>query len=218
MSSVSLDRSSKLRLNTVISRTIEPLSLPRQRKIPRRFNDGDEQHAHGSAEELYRAQYIAAIDSTVANIDTYVTSTDITAYQQLTDILTTGKVDDAVISQYPELTASLQLELDFYCRQYEHTSVDSVRTVLCDMVPDVRKLFPQVSVLLRPASSIACEFVYRRTIVQCVAADENVAAKHDDTTAPEPRHGLSRASYPVGCLLPEWHRDRIHQRLSRNTP
>ena len=33
---------------------IEPLSLPRQRKIPRRFNDGDEQP--GSAEELYRAQ------------------------------------------------------------------------------------------------------------------------------------------------------------------
>ncbi len=141
---------------------IEPLSLPRQRKIPRRFNDGDEQHAHGSAEELYRAQYIAAIDSAVANIDTYFTSTDITAYQQLSDILTTGKVDDAVISQYPELTASLQLELDFYCRQYEHTSVDSVRTVFCDMVPEVRKLFPQVSVLLRlllvsPASSCTAE-------------------------------------------------------------
>ena len=32
---------------------IEPLSLPRQRKIPRRFNDGDEQHAPGSAEEPY---------------------------------------------------------------------------------------------------------------------------------------------------------------------
>ena len=141
---------------------IEPLSLPRQRKIPRRFNDGDEQHAPGSAEELYRAQYIAAIDSAVTNIDTHFTSTDITVYQQLADMLTTGKANDAVISQYPELTASLQLELDFYCRQYEHTSVDRVRAVFCDMVPEVRKLFPQVSVLLRlllvsPASSCTVE-------------------------------------------------------------
>ena len=141
---------------------IEPLSLPRQRKIPRCFNDGDEQHAHGSAEELHCAQYIAAIDSAVVNIDTYFTSMDITAHQQLSDMLTTGKVDDAVISQYPELTASLQLELDFYSQQYEHTSVDSVRTVFCDMVPEVRKLFPQVSVLLRlllvsPASSCTAE-------------------------------------------------------------
>ena len=98
----------------------------------------------------------------MTNIDTYFTSTDITAYQQLADMLTTGKANDAVISQYPELTASLQLELDFYCRQYEHTSVDRVRTVFCDMVPKVRKLFPQVSVLLRlllvsPASSCTAE-------------------------------------------------------------
>ena len=141
---------------------IEPLSLPRQREIPRRHDDGDEPHTHTSAEQYFRVQFLAAVDSVLANIDAFFTSTDLTSYKQLSDMLTSGVVDEDVVSRYPELSESLQQELTFFCRQYEHSSVDKVRLTFRDMVPEVRKLFPQVSTLLRlllvsPASSCSAE-------------------------------------------------------------
>ena len=141
---------------------IEPLTLPRQRKIPRRYDDGDEPHTHTSAEQFFRVQFLAAVDSILANIDAFFTSTDLTSYKVLSDMLTSGVVDEDVVSRYPELSESLRQELTFFCRQYEHSSVDKVRLSFRDMVPEVRKICPQVSTLLRlllvsPASSCSAE-------------------------------------------------------------
>ena len=77
-------------------------------------------------------------------------------------MLTTGVVDDAIVAQYPELSPSLQHELTFFCRQYDHASVAGVRITFRDMVPEVRALFPQVATLLRllllsPASACTAE-------------------------------------------------------------
>ena len=112
-------------------------------------------------------QFLAAVDGVLANIDTFFTSTDLTSYKQLSDVLTSGVVDEDVVSRYPELSESLRQELSFFCRQYEHSSVDKVRLTFRDMVPEVRKLFPHVSTLLRlflvsPTSSCSAERSLRR--------------------------------------------------------
>ena len=60
---------------------IEPLSLPRQRKIPRRYDDADEPHTHTSAEQFFRVQFLAVVDSVLANIDAFFISTDLTSYK-----------------------------------------------------------------------------------------------------------------------------------------
>ena len=143
---------------------LDALSIPRKRKIPRRLDDGDgAAHAHTMVDDFYRVQYVSALDSAVANLVTYFCSTDIAGYQQLAAMLTTGVVDDAIVAQYPELSPSLQHELTFFCRQYDHASVDGVRITFRDMVPEVRALFPQVATLLRlllllsPASACTAE-------------------------------------------------------------
>ena len=113
-------------------------------------------------EQYFRVQFLAAVDSVLANIDAFFTSMDFTSYKQLSDMLTSGVVDEDVVSRYPELSESLRQELTFFCRQYEHSSVDKVRLTFRDMVPELRKLFSQVSTLLRlllvsPANSCSAE-------------------------------------------------------------
>ncbi len=78
---------------------------------------------------------------------------------------------------------------------------------------------PSVRQLKRCLTSVTTFSVLDIAYISTITTwDENVAAKHDEATAPEPHHGLSCASYRVGWLLPERHRDGVHQRLIRNAP
>jgi hypothetical protein len=44
-------------------------TLPRVRRVPRRFDEGSRGHVHGSPEDYYRQQYLSLIDAAVGAID-----------------------------------------------------------------------------------------------------------------------------------------------------
>lgn len=141
---------------------LEPLVLPRRRKVPRKFGGGDVAAPVDSAEDMYRHEFFRVIDKAVINIDKYFTSTDLSSYSDLTTMLGNAVYNDVVVQKYPELSQDLKHELPFFRRQFQFNSVSEVHTIFKDMSPDVRKMFPCVERLLRlclisPASSCTAE-------------------------------------------------------------
>ncbi|XP_033639835.1 uncharacterized protein LOC117300216 [Asterias rubens] len=142
---------------------LEPVTLPRKRKLPKRHDDGaTQEYTANSAEELYRVDFFKVIDSAISNLKDYFTSTDLILYKDLSDVLLTGSVQPHTIRKYPELTDSLQQQLAFFRNQFSGSSVEDYRKIFLAMVPEVRRMFPQVEQLLRlllisPASSCVAE-------------------------------------------------------------
>ncbi|XP_068239780.1 zinc finger MYM-type protein 1-like [Palaemon carinicauda] len=114
------------------------------------------------SEEFYRVEFFSVIDAAVLNIKEYFTSTDLTEYQDLSSVLLTGTHKPEIITKYPELNESLNQQLDFFHNQFKGSTVEDYRKIFADMVPEVRRMFPQVEALLRlllvsPASSCTAE-------------------------------------------------------------
>ena len=143
----------------LIQCNLEPVTLPRKRKLPKRHDDGaTQEYTANSAEELCRVDFFKVIDSAISNLKDYFTSTDLILYKDLSDVLLTGSVQPHTIRKYPELTDSLQQQLAFFRNQFSGSSVEDYRKIFLAMVPEVRRMFPQVEQLLRlllisPASS-----------------------------------------------------------------
>ena len=141
---------------------LDPVTLPRKRKLPVRLDEGTHEYTPSSAEEVYRVEYFKVIDSALENLKEYFTSTDLLAYSDLTDMLLSGLFNPEMVKKYPELLDSLEQELSFFRNQYECTNVEEYRKTFVNMVPEVRRMFPQVECLLRlllvcPASSCEAE-------------------------------------------------------------
>ncbi|XP_033638564.1 uncharacterized protein LOC117299214 [Asterias rubens] len=147
----------------LIQCNLEPVTLPRKRKLPKRHDDGaTQEYTANSAEELCRVDFFKVIDSAISNLKDYFTSTDLILYKDLSDVLLTGSVQPHTIRKYPELTDSLQQQLAFFRNQFSGSSVEDYRNIFLAMVPEVRIMFPQVEQLLRlllvsPASSCVAE-------------------------------------------------------------
>lgn len=141
---------------------LEAVPLPRKRKIPKRRDYGTApEYSPYSAEELYRVDFFRVIDAAVSNIKEYFTSTDLIEYRDLSSVLLTGSFKPEIL-KYPELNESLQQELEFFHHQFKGSSVEDYRKIFTDMVPEVRRMFPQVGTLVRlllvsPASSCTAE-------------------------------------------------------------
>ena len=142
---------------------LESVSLCR-RKIPRTFEEGEAaEHRHQSVKEEYRAQFFAAIDVAMRHLNDYFNSPDLTEYQKLSNMLITGAFDDNVTKHYPRLcNSSLELEPKMYVRYYKRSTLAQHLTVFREMVPNVRRMFPAVEILLKilltsPASSCEAE-------------------------------------------------------------
>ncbi|XP_068225569.1 zinc finger MYM-type protein 1-like [Palaemon carinicauda] len=144
---------------------LDAIPLPRKKKIPKRLDQGlgfASNYCHDSAEEFYRVEFFSVIDAAVLNIKEYFTSTDLTEYQDLSSVLLTGTHKPEIITKYPELNESLNQQLDFFHNQFKGSTVEDYRKIFADMVPEVRRMFPQVEALLRlllvsPASSCTAE-------------------------------------------------------------
>ena len=142
---------------------LDAIPLPRKKKIPKRLDQGfASNYSHDSAEEFYRVEFFSVIDAAVLNIKEYFTSTDLTEYQDLSSVLLTGTHKPEIITKYPELNESLNQQLDFFHNQFKGSTVEDYRKIFADMVPEVRRMFPQVEALLRlllvsPASSCTAE-------------------------------------------------------------
>ena len=147
---------------------LDPLSLPRSRKVPRKhyYNDcsASSQHVPVSEEDHYRPDYFKITDSALVNLNEYFSSTDLDEYRKLTDSLLTDIVDTEALSKYPELSDcdAIKLQLSFFKTQFQPKSVSECWILFKTMKVEVKQMFPLVEKLLRlilisPASSCSAE-------------------------------------------------------------
>ncbi|XP_041372600.1 uncharacterized protein LOC121385875 [Gigantopelta aegis] len=144
---------------------LTPLAIPRQRKRPKRLQQGNaEAFTTDTAEQMYRIQFFTAIDTAITNLQDYFVSSDLAKYQELSALLLNGTTsnEDAIIQEYPELTESLKIELSFYRNHHPASTLEGHRLIFKAIEPSVRRMFPQVERLLRlllvsPASSCEAE-------------------------------------------------------------
>ncbi|XP_041362929.1 zinc finger MYM-type protein 1-like [Gigantopelta aegis] len=131
---------------------LTPLAVPRQRKRPKRLQQGNaEAFTTDTAEQMYRIQFFTAFDTAITNLQDYFVSSDLAKYQELSALLLNGTTsnEDAIIQEYPELTESLKIELSFYRNHHPASTLEGHRLIFKAMEPSVRRMFPQVERLLR---------------------------------------------------------------------
>ena len=147
---------------------LDPLEIPRRRCPPKRFADEVPQNHPANPEEHYRKHYLDFIDAVSKGLsDRYNPSkSGVAQYLKLENMLTSGKVDFDVISQYPELDkCSPPMQLERFKQNYKSDTLHNARLAHRSMTPEVRSLFPQVLVLLKlllvcPVSSASASAVF----------------------------------------------------------
>ena len=75
--------------------------------------------------------------------------------------LTSGKVDEDVVSKYPELDGlTLQIQLEMFKQTYKAESLHEAKVSYQCMQHSVRSLFPQVLVLLKLLLNVNAVFLH----------------------------------------------------------
>ena len=147
---------------------LEPLRVPRQKKVPARFTGSDAAHHATSVEDYFRPKYYEFIDHAVQQLETRFSSDDMKTYGSVESILLSTELpDDAqiVLSKYPEInTTYLESELPMFHRHAKMSlaSLTQVVTHARALKKEVRDLFPSVMALIHllllcPASSSEAE-------------------------------------------------------------
>ena len=65
----------------------QPPTMPRQRRIPRRYNDGCEDHVFTSPEELYRKEYYQAFDVVIGELNRRFDVSSFTIMKEIENVL-----------------------------------------------------------------------------------------------------------------------------------
>ena len=144
---------------------LDPLEAPRTRVPPRRYTGEAAEYQPKNSEEYYRKQYFQLIDVIVTGLlERYdPLKSGLAQYLKLETMLTSGKVDEDVVSKYPELDGlTLPIQLEMFKQTYKAESLYEAKVSYRSMEHSVRSLFPQVLVLLKlllvcPVSSCECE-------------------------------------------------------------
>jgi hypothetical protein len=148
---------------------LEPLRLPRQKKVPARFTGSGAAHQATSVEDYFRPKYYEFIDHCTQQLETRFSSDDMKTYSSIESVLLSTELlpDDAhiILSKYPEVnTTYLQSELPMFHRhaKVKLTSLTQVVIHARALKKEVRDLFPSVIALIRllllcPASSAEAE-------------------------------------------------------------
>jgi hypothetical protein len=89
------------------------------------------------------------LDTASSRLNEAVNQEGAVAYGTLESCLLTGCVNDKC-KEYPELDIDLlRIQLEMFHRQFAYSTVDEAANVMRCHVPEVRKLFNQVEILLR---------------------------------------------------------------------
>jgi hAT family C-terminal dimerisation region len=143
---------------------LEDISLPRQRKPPKRLTGIGAAHVCLSVSEYYRPFFFTLIDTAVQQLkERFSNSPGLNKYRTLEDVLISGVVDEQVLAAYHEIDSEvLQLQIRLFRRKRDIVSLRQAASILREMVPEVRGEFDEVEKLVRlllvsPASSCEAE-------------------------------------------------------------
>jgi hypothetical protein len=150
----------------VVEHNLEPLSLPRQRRPPRRLTGAADAYFADTVEVFYRTVFFEFVDTAVNQLGIRFDRSQpgLSRYMSLEQVLLSGTVDTDLCQPYPELDGMiLAIQLQMFRSSYpSYTSLSDAQQILQNMVPEVRLLFTQVEQLVRlllvcPVSSCAAE-------------------------------------------------------------
>jgi hypothetical protein len=147
---------------------LEPLRVPRQRKVPARFTGSGAEYHAVTVEEYFRPKYFELVDHTIQQLEARFSSEDLHTYSTLEAILVSTELPDdavAILGSYPEVNvAYLRSELPMFHR-HAKSRLESVAQVVeyaSSLKKEIRELFPSVMALIHllllcPASSAEAE-------------------------------------------------------------
>lgn len=147
---------------------LHPISLPRIRKLPQRYDDSAAAPIFPaeSTAQFHRKAFYVVIDMALKQIEDRFdlnSTTGLSIYSKLEKMLLTSEVEENVCSMYPELdNESLTVQLKMFIHQFKPKCVSDIRNSIKVMSPDMRLIFHQVENLLRlllvaPISSCEAE-------------------------------------------------------------
>jgi len=155
--------------NAVRQLDLKPISLPRQRRLLRRVSGTAAAYVTPNAEEHYRAEYFAFIDTALTQLDNRFNpqSRGLARYLIFEQVLSSGQVPPhtEVLDTYPELhrpTSRLSVQLSMVKLQFNCSTLSHAKRTLQEMKPEVRAMFSEVEQLVRlmllcPVSSCEAE-------------------------------------------------------------
>ncbi len=139
---------------------VELPTLPRKRRMPRRFDDGDGHHAD-SVEEHYRQLYFEAIDLATSSINDRFDQPGYRMYQHLETVLVHGAAGEAydddlppLLDLYTELDeGSLRVQLTALEEKFKDSGtkpdLDACLTYLRGLSSAAKSYFDQVCILVK---------------------------------------------------------------------
>jgi len=145
--------------------SIDPVTLPRQRRPPTRVTGHGEAYRAQTPQEHFRPAFFACVDTAVNQLSDRLdrNKPGLKTYLSLEKMLTSGEIDAELCEAYPELNKdSLSVQLKMFVNKYNNKTLSAAHNVFRDMVPEVRSLFVDVEQLIRlmllcPVSSCAAE-------------------------------------------------------------
>ena len=105
-----------------------PPVLKRQRRIPKRFDDGGPQHAHQTPKDMFRAMYYEVLDVTIQELDDRFGSKQLDIPKKMEQLLLTAFNND---------TSAMEANIDVVCEFYSSDLDKNKLTRQLQMVPDV---------------------------------------------------------------------------------
>ena len=82
--------------------------LPRRRKIPARYNDGEDQHHHKDVELLYRQLYYDAYDYVISGIKNRFDQPDFKLYSHMQNLLLKAANGQKYLEEYNIICGGVQ--------------------------------------------------------------------------------------------------------------
>ena len=91
--------------------------LPRRRKIPARYNDGEDQHHLKDVELLYRELYCDAYDYVISGIKDRFDQPDIKLYSHMQNLLLKAANSQKYLQEYNIICENYKYDLDVFSLQ-----------------------------------------------------------------------------------------------------
>nr|XP_054761170.1 zinc finger MYM-type protein 1-like [Lytechinus pictus] len=144
---------------------LEPLQLPRRRRVPQRLAGEGEQYTPDNPEVYFRQMYFSFLDKIIMQLEERFdpSKSGLEAYVQLEEALLGKREDLDILKRYPEMSANiLAIQLPMFLQTTGASSLHEAVEAYRKMVPEVRALFPEVRTLMKlllvcPVSSSECE-------------------------------------------------------------
>lgn len=144
---------------------LEPLKLPRVRRLPKKFDQGGAMPQRKSPKEHYKPQYFQFLDAILAHLNDRLNSDnrDLQMYMALETMIVSGVPDESVLKKYQEIDLlKARYQLPMFSGTTNAKTLHEAQLAYQQMDEACRAMFSEVFIILKlllvcPVSSCECE-------------------------------------------------------------